>query len=519
MITLLSNRYQILETLGKGGFGETFLAVDTQMPSARKCVIKQLNPCVQSSEIPDWLKERFKREAAVLEELGQNHPQIPGLYAYFSEDNDFYLVQEWIEGETLSQIYQQRGNFSEQEVKDLLIRILPILDYIHNHHIIHRDIKPDNIIIRDSDRQPVLIDFGIVKEAVATQMNMDGKTPYSIALGTPGYMPPEQAAGRPVYSSDLYSLGLTAVFLLTGKTPQYLPTDLQTGEILWRKEAPHVHSHLATIIDRTLRFHPKDRFPNAKKMLAALKAVPATSTAATIVINPSPPTPSLKTPPEPYNSPSDSESEPPWILLALGSFLVVSAVIGALTLGFMLAAKQRSRPLPSPSPTVESPEPQTFPSLSNPEPRRERPRVRQIQPQVTPQASPSPEPEVSPSPSPETSPTPDPQSSPTSETAPIADPTTVTPESVQPQPQPSPESVQPQPQPSPESVQPQPQPSPEAVQPPATPSVPDIIIDTEPKSPANQPQSPPSTAPKSSSNSGTSSKSVSESNSVPSSTN
>lgn len=132
--------------------------------------------------------------------------------------------------ETLSQVHQRRGNFSVTEVTELLSNILPILDYIHAHHIIHRDIKPDNIIVRAIDGQPVLIDFGIVKEAVATMINSNGKTAYSIAWGTPGYMPSEQAAGRPVYSSDLYSLGLTAVFLLTGKTPQYLEIDPHTGK-------------------------------------------------------------------------------------------------------------------------------------------------------------------------------------------------------------------------------------------------------------------------------------------------
>ncbi|MEM8779557.1 MAG: serine/threonine-protein kinase, partial [Cyanobacteria bacterium P01_G01_bin.49] len=283
-ITLLSNRYQIVGTLGKGGFGETFLAIDTQMPSARKCVIKQLKPAVQSPEIPDWLKERFAREAAILEELGEKHPQIPALYAYFSEKDNFYLVQEWIEGETLTQIHQRQGNFSDSQIQEILREILPVLDYIHGRRIIHRDIKPDNIIMRASDGKPVLIDFGIVKETVATMMNGHGKTAYSVALGTPGYMASEQAAGRPVYSSDLYSLGLTVLFLLTGKTPQYLETDPQSGEFLWQKEVFSLHSMLARVINKTIRFHPRDRYTTAKQMLGDLQVNPPAATAATIAM-------------------------------------------------------------------------------------------------------------------------------------------------------------------------------------------------------------------------------------------
>ncbi|HAC66146.1 MAG TPA: serine/threonine protein kinase [Cyanothece sp. UBA12306] len=488
MITLLSNRYQILETLGKGGFGETFLAVDTQMPSARKCVIKLLKPSVQSSEIPEWLKERFKREAAVLEKLGANHPQIPGLYAYFSENNNFYLVQEWIEGETLTQIHQRRGNFSENEVREILINILPILDYIHSHRIIHRDLKPDNIIIRHSDGQPVLIDFGIVKEAVATQINSHGKTAYSVALGTPGYMPSEQAAGRPVYSSDIYSLGLTAVFLLTGKTPQYLETDLQTGEILWRKEIPHLHSHLANIIDRTVYFHPKERFPTAKKMLAALETAPPSTTAPTLVIlsNDS----FLKTPQKTSKSSSDEETETPWFLLSLGSFLVASAIFGALTLGFMMAVKQRSRPLQSPSPeeVIESPEPKTFPGLTSPEPETEKPVRRPRRPI---QHRSKPKPPISPTPESEVSPNKE------SETDSIAEPTKVTPIPVEPPPNSNSAPIEGNKKPDSAPTEDKTKTNPSNQKSNSIPTAPDIIINTETQPSSSKIQVNPSGIPKS----------------------
>ncbi|TVQ45131.1 MAG: serine/threonine protein kinase [Gloeocapsa sp. DLM2.Bin57] len=284
MITqLLNNRYRIVQTIGRGGFGETFIATDTHMPSERKCVIKQLKPAIQPPET--WVKERFQREAAILEELGEHSPQIPRLYAYFAEGSDFYLVQELIPGINLRQKIAADGVLTPKEVTDLLLKLLPVLEYTHNHKIIHRDIKPENIILREKDNLPVLIDFGALKEAIITQANPQANS-VSISIGTPGYMSSEQAAGRPVYSSDLYSLGLTAIYLLTGKSPQELPVDSQTGEILWREEAPQIHSNLASVIDRSIRFHPRDRFQNASEMLKALNPENAVLESDTHVVAP-----------------------------------------------------------------------------------------------------------------------------------------------------------------------------------------------------------------------------------------
>lgn len=268
---LLNNRYRILETLGRGGFGETYLTEDTHMPSGRKCVVKQLKPIVKQPQIPLWMKERFQREAAILEELGDGNEQIPRLYAYFSEDDKFYLVQEWIEGLTVDKYWEQEGNLHRDEVREILLQLLPVLDFVHSRHIIHRDIKPENIILKPENRTPVLIDFGAVKEAMATQVNNNSDSIYSASIGTPGYMPSEQAAGRPVYSSDLYSLGLTAIFLLTGKSPNELETDPANGEILWHEHAANVDSQLMSVLDKSIRFHPRDRFTTAQEMLAALQ--------------------------------------------------------------------------------------------------------------------------------------------------------------------------------------------------------------------------------------------------------
>ncbi|MBD2438653.1 serine/threonine-protein kinase [Nostoc sp. FACHB-110] len=271
MQMLLNNRYQVIQTLGSGGFGETFLAEDTQMPSHRRCVIKQLRPIQNNPQIYQLVQERFQREAAILEDLGGSNHQIPTLYAYFQSSGQFYVVQEWIEGETLTKKVQQQGLFSESALRDLLVNLLPILEYVHSKRIIHRDIKPDNIIIRHRDGKPVLIDFGAVRESMGTVVNSQGNPTSSIVIGTPGYMPSEQAAGRPLYSSDIYSLGMTAIYLLSGKQPQELETDPRTGEIVWRNYALSVSPTLAGILDRAIAYHPRERFATAREMLEALQ--------------------------------------------------------------------------------------------------------------------------------------------------------------------------------------------------------------------------------------------------------
>ncbi|MBE9168516.1 serine/threonine protein kinase [Pleurocapsales cyanobacterium LEGE 06147] len=275
---LLNNRYRILQTLGIGGCSQTFLALDTYMPSERRCVLKQLRPITQNPRLQQWIDWQFQREAAILEQLGEKNSQIPQLYAYFFEAGQFYLVQEWIDGITLSYKQQQQGKISEQEVREILLSLLPVIDYIHSRNIIHRDIKPENIILRTVDRLPVLIDFGAVQEAMTTLVKNSKNTCFSMGIGTPGYMSPEQIIGCPVYASDLYSLGLTAISLLTGKAPQDLPIDLDTGEILWYHETPHLRTNLAAVIERAVRFYWGDRFSSAQEMLAALQSPPLSIT-------------------------------------------------------------------------------------------------------------------------------------------------------------------------------------------------------------------------------------------------
>jgi serine/threonine-protein kinase len=272
MSAILNNRYRILQTLGSGGCGKTFLAEDTHMPSRRRCVIKQLKPATTDPVTYQIIQERFQREAAILETLGRANDQIPALYAYFTEDKEFYLVQDWIEGKSLMQKVREEGVFSETEVKRLLAALLPVLDYVHSQGIIHRDIKPENIMLREQDTRPFLIDFGAVKEVVATVVDSYGTPTSSIVIGSPGFMPLEQAAGKPVFASDLYSLGLTAIYSLTGKRPQEL-TEPLTGEVSWHKYAANISSDLAAILDKTIKPLARERYRTAKEMLEALQSV------------------------------------------------------------------------------------------------------------------------------------------------------------------------------------------------------------------------------------------------------
>lgn len=271
MTTLLNNRYQVIQVLGGGGFSETFLAQDTYVPSRRRCVIKQLKPITHDAQIYEKIQRRFEREAATLEYLGEGSDQIPKLFAYFTENGQFYLIQEWIEGATLSNVVKAKGSVSETVVREILLSLLPVLDYIHSKGIIHRDIKPDNIILRSSNSKPVLIDFGAVKAMIHSVVS-PGNLTQSLVVGTPGYMPSEQAIGRPVYATDIYSLGLTAIYLLTGKRPQEFRTNPETGEIVWQDYASGVSASLAKVLNRAIKPQASDRYTTASKMLRALQS-------------------------------------------------------------------------------------------------------------------------------------------------------------------------------------------------------------------------------------------------------
>lgn len=352
--TLLNNRYQVIEVLGAGGFGETFLAEDTHMPSRRRCAIKQLKPIAANDpQTYKLIRQRFEREAATLEYLGKSSDQIPELYAYFPENGQFYLVQEWIQGETLTQFVAAKGLLNETTVREILLRLLSVLDYVHSKGIIHRDIKPDNIILRSSDRKPILIDFGAVKETIRSVVGTPGYPTQSLVMGTPGYMPSEQAIGHPVYATDLYSLGLTGIYLLTGKHPQEIEINQQTGEILWQQYAPNVSPALAIVLNQAIKPHLGDRYSTASKMLHALQSVSSippqsAPTVATMALSPVAAAQKQTSAPPTQIKHNGDWRKPAWI-----GGLVAGSLFGAVAI-----ANLTRQPV-SETPIATSPEPET----------------------------------------------------------------------------------------------------------------------------------------------------------------
>jgi WD40 repeat protein len=259
---LLNDRYRALEAIGQGGFGRTFLAIDELKPSRPRCVIKQFFPQTVI-ESPDKAAELFRREAIQLDELGQ-HPQIPNLLAYFEDDQQKYLIQDYIEGLNLNQELQLQGAFNESQIRLLLADLLPVLQYIHARQVIHRDIKPENIIRRASDRHLVLVDFGASTLAVG-----DNSLKPGTRIGSRGYVAPEQANGQATFASDLYSLGATCLHLLTERFPVGLRTD--QGWI-WKQYLKHpISKSLELILDRLLDPELSYRYASADQVLQALE--------------------------------------------------------------------------------------------------------------------------------------------------------------------------------------------------------------------------------------------------------
>ena len=271
---LLRDRYQIIKRLGQGGFGATFVAVDEVLPGEPCCVIKQLRPSGTAPHILQMARDLFEREAKTLGKIG-NHPQIPRLLDYFEEETQFYLVQEYISGATLQQEVKKTGFYSEAGVKQFLTEILPLLQYIHDLKVIHRDIKPANLIRRTQDARLVLIDFGAVKNQVSQiPPNQSGQTALTAyAIGTPGFAPPEQMAMRPVYSSDIYALGVTCIYLLTGKTPKDIPYNPTTGEMMW-EQMVNMSGHLTTVLKKMLEVSIRNRYQSASDVLRAMDMEP-----------------------------------------------------------------------------------------------------------------------------------------------------------------------------------------------------------------------------------------------------
>lgn len=283
----LSSRYSIIRHLGGGGFAQTYLAEDQQLPGNHLCVVKQLKPQATDPETLQVARRLFDTEAQVLYKLG-NHDRIPQLFAYFEENQEFYLVQEFIEGHDLSQeiipvaAAATAAGMKEDEVIIILQEILEILDFVHQQNVIHRDVNPRNIIRRVRDGKLVLIDFGAVKEITTHITNPQPKNSLSVSIGTPGYMPSEQAHGNPKLSSDIYATGTIAIQCLTGITPHQLPKDPDTEEIIWQNKAS-VSPEFAKVLDKMVRYDFRQRYSSAAEALQAIKEC-KTSIAGTIPV-------------------------------------------------------------------------------------------------------------------------------------------------------------------------------------------------------------------------------------------
>lgn len=265
---LLGDRYRTLKPLSQGGFGRTFLAVDECKPSQPHCVIKQFFPQNQCAEITHKAAELFRCEAIRLEELGK-HPQIAELLAYFEQDNRQYLVQEYIEGQNLERELAAQGPFNEIQIRQLLNDLLLVLRFVHDRNIIHRDIKPSNIIRRSSDRQLVLVDFGAAKLITGLTLELNGTV-----IGSAGYSAPEQLLGRAVFASDLYSLGVTCIHLMTQIHPIHL-FETWEGVWVWRQYLKHpISDDLGQILDKLLEQATKQRYQSIEEILNDLNFYP-----------------------------------------------------------------------------------------------------------------------------------------------------------------------------------------------------------------------------------------------------
>ncbi|HAJ64487.1 MAG TPA: serine/threonine protein kinase [Cyanobacteria bacterium UBA8543] len=337
---LLKDRYRAIKPLGQGGFGKTFLAVDEDKPSHPRCVIKQFFPQAQGTNTVQKAAELFTQEAVRLDELGK-HPQIPELLAYFSQDNQQYLVQEFIDGKDLAQELADSGPFKEAQVRSLLNDLLPVLQFVHQHQVIHRDIKPENIIRRTNRGvgevgQLVLVDFGAAKVASGTALARTGT-----AIGSAGYAAPEQSLGRAVFASDFYGLGVTCIHLLTGMHPFDL-FDPRENAWVWRNalNSP-ISVTLGRILDKMLESAINRRYQSAAEVLKDLNPqTPLTPAVKPQTLVKPPVTPSVKSQPPVTKSNAAIDAE----LLELKSQFLGTPTAKSP------AQKPSSQPASSPSP-------------------------------------------------------------------------------------------------------------------------------------------------------------------------
>lgn len=369
---LLGDRYRISKEIGQGGFGRTYLCEDVNRFN-EPCVLKEFAPQVQGTALLTKAQQLFEREAGVMYRL--QHPQIPMFREMFRVNRggvgQLFLVQDYVAGDNYQQLLRrklkQRQTFTEVEIVEFLTQILPVLGYIHSLGVIHRDISPDNLIKRQSDGLPVLIDFGGVKQVAvnaASQYMSGNNVPNDVhtRLGKVGYAPNEQIQRGVVFPhSDLYALAATTLVLLTGKEPPDLIDPLNFS---WKwREYANLSPNLASILDRMLQLRPNDRFPSAQDILTALKAnklanqppvppkplsvppqqpqtIDPKTLAPTVVSNPKqqPVPPTLTTP-----------KKSSLMQIVGETWLAIAAIVGAVALGWLVAMllSKRSEPVRS----------------------------------------------------------------------------------------------------------------------------------------------------------------------------
>ena len=269
---LLGGHYHVVQHLGEGGLAKTYIAEDHHRPGHPLCAVKYLKP---ATNVPNFLpiaRRLFNQEAEVLEKIGQ-HDQIPRLLAYFEENREFYLVQEFIKGHTLNLELIPGERWSENKVIEMLKDVLAILKFVHSYGVIHRDINPNNIIRRQQDERLVLIDFGAVKQVRNPQMMTQEETSIqkTISIGTKGYLPPEQLRGKPRLNSDIYALGMIAIQALTGRNPLYLEED-SDGEVIWQN-LTKVSDDLVLILNKMVCYRFQERYQSTTEVLEALQTL------------------------------------------------------------------------------------------------------------------------------------------------------------------------------------------------------------------------------------------------------
>ncbi len=364
--TVLQNRYRIIQILGQGGFGRTYLAED-QRRFNELCAIKELISTATEALALEKAQELFHREAAILYQI--EHPQVPKFRERFEQDQRLFLVEDYVAGQTYQTLLAERQavgrTFTEAEVLQLIKFLLPVLEHIHSRGIIHRDISPENIILRDSDAKPVLIDFGVVKE-LATRLRSPESAMPEATVGKLGYSPSEQMQTGGAYpSSDLYALAVTAIVLLTGKEPSDL---FDENQLTWNWHRwVTVSPRFALVLNRMLNHIPSDRYQNAATVSQALQPLEQVSLPSLNVsnlqtiavgrpLNSVPPAASPKKQPDPVIPPSSPNSllDNPLAIAAIATAVVIIAGFGS----WALVSSIRSQSKPSPTATL----PQNFPS-------------------------------------------------------------------------------------------------------------------------------------------------------------